>query len=175
MWVGAPQEVPNLAATHRSLWLGSRPRPATGKFFWMNKRILVVDGDTSARRMLARVLELCGYLPLPASNESEAIEQFCAARPVLTILDLNVEQQEGWKTYASIRRLDPLVPVIGITAWSNQYADAMRRGIDALMEKPLDLKALLEMIEQLTSASEQNRMRVMGDRTLAKPAKPLEV
>src|SRR6266571_715204 len=26
----------NLAATHRSLWLGSRPRPATGLFFSTN-------------------------------------------------------------------------------------------------------------------------------------------
>jgi len=139
------------------------------------KRILVVDGDPSARRMLARVLELCGYAPLPASNEGEAIDQFCAARPVLAILDLNVEQQEGWRAYAEIRKLDPLVPVIGITAWSNQYADAMRRGVDALMEKPLDIKALLEMIEQLTSASEQSRTRPISDRSLNQTAKSLEV
>ena len=123
------------------------------------KTILVVDGDTSARKMLARVLELCGYLPVAASSDKEAIEQFCAAHPVLAILDLNAEQQDGWKAYREIRRLDPLVPVIGITAWSNQYADAMRKGIDALMEKPLDLKTLLETIEQLTSTSEQNRSR----------------
>ena len=139
------------------------------------KRILVVDGDPSARRMLARVLELCGYVPLPASNEEEAIQQFREAQPVLTILDLNAEQQEGWKAYAEIRRLDPLTPVIGITAWSNQYADAMRRGVDALMEKPLDIKALLETIEQLTPDSERDPTTHASGLTLKQPANPLEV
>ena len=32
-WVEAIGSAENLAATHRSLWLGSRPRPATGLFF----------------------------------------------------------------------------------------------------------------------------------------------
>jgi len=124
--------------------------------------------------MLARVLELSGYVPVPASNQGEAIEEFCTARPALIILDLNVEQEEGWKAYTEIRRLAPLVPVIGLIAWSNQYADAMRRGIDALMEKPLDIKALLEMIAQLTPASQPNPTPCMGDRTLSTPAGPLE-
>jgi two-component system capsular synthesis sensor histidine kinase RcsC len=123
--------------------------------------------------MLARVLELCGYVPLAASNEEEAMLQFRTTQPVLAILDLNVEQQDGWKAYEEIRRLDPLVPVIGITAWSNQYADAMRRGVDALMEKPLDIKALLEMIEHLTPDSEQTSHASSPSRQ--QPASPLEV
>jgi CheY-like chemotaxis protein len=122
----------------------------------MEKRILLVDSDPSARKMLARVLELCGYFPVSASNHCEAVEQFCAAHPVLAILDLNLEEQEGW------------------TAWSRHYADAMRRGIDALAEKPLDIKALLEMIEHLTSPPEQHLIRSAGTRALSAAAKPLE-
>jgi DNA-binding NtrC family response regulator len=136
----------------------------------MMKRILLVDNDTAARRMLARVLESCAYVPLQASSEREAIASFCAARPVLVIVDLNGEQREGWKVYEEIRRLDPLVPVIGITAWSNQAAVAMRKGIDALMEKPLDLKALLAIIEQLTKDSEQDQKRSGADTNLIAPS-----
>src|SRR5438445_7768741 len=33
----------NLAATHRSLWLGSRPRPATGLFFLPTTPMMVID------------------------------------------------------------------------------------------------------------------------------------
>jgi hypothetical protein len=51
----------------------------------------------------------------------------------------------------------------------------MRRGVDALMEKPLDIKALLEMIEQLTSAAEQSRTRPLSDRALNPAANPLKV
>jgi len=140
----------------------------------MEKRILLVDSDPSAPKMLARVLELCGYFPVSASNHCEAVEQFCAAHPVLAILDLNLEEQEGWKAYTEIRRQAPLVPVIGLTAWSSHYADAMRRGIDALAEKPLDIKALLEMIEHLTSPPEQHLIRSAGTRALSAAAKPLE-
>jgi CheY-like chemotaxis protein len=138
----------------------------------MMKRILVADDDAAARKMLARVLESSGYVPVQASSEREAIASFCAVRPVLVILDLKGEQREGWKTYDELRKLDPLVPLIGITAWSNQSADARRRGIDALMEKPLDLWSLLETIEHLTGDSEPEPKQRLTERTVTASSAP---
>jgi DNA-binding NtrC family response regulator len=136
----------------------------------MMKRILVADDDAAARKMLARVLESCGYVPVQASSEHEAIASFCDARPVLVILDLKGETREGWKTYEELRKLDPMVPLIGITAWSNRFADAMRRGVDALMEKPLDMQALLEMIEHLTTEQELKQQHLADSTVNAPPA-----
>ncbi len=115
--------------------------------------------------MVARVLETAGYNVTHASSGPEAIAKFRAARPDLVLLDLRMPVMDGWEVFDEISGCDPLVPVIVITAWSNQYEEAVRRGIDALMEKPLDLPLLLETIKQLLAESEEARARRLTARS----------
>jgi DNA-binding NtrC family response regulator len=123
----------------------------------MKKRILVADDDASVRKMLGRVLEVAGHTALLASNGPEAILKFNSGHPHLVILDLRFPEQDAWETFVELRRLDPLAPVIMITAWPNQAEKAIERGIDALMEKPLDLPLLLQTIDRLLEEPEQAR------------------
>ena len=59
----------DLAATHRSLWLGSRPRTGHREIFLvMKKKILLVDDDPGVRRMLQRVLEEEDYVVVTAAD-----------------------------------------------------------------------------------------------------------
>jgi len=123
------------------------------------KKILVADDDASVRRMLARVLESAGYITVPASDGYEAVAKAHAAKPDLILLDLKMPGQGGWEAFEQISRMAGLVPVIVITAWPGQYEQAVRLGIDALMEKPLDLPLLLQSIETLLCEPEQERTR----------------
>ncbi len=154
----------NLAATHRSLWLGSRPRPATGKFFCAMKKILVADDDASVRKMVARVLESAGYATILASDGIESVAKVRTAEPDLILLDIKMPGQSGWEAFGEISRMAALIPVIVITAWPGQYDQAARLGIDALMEKPLDLPLLLQTIDTLLGEPEQVRTKRLTDR-----------
>jgi DNA-binding response OmpR family regulator len=145
-----PPQEDNLAATHRSLWLGSRPRPATGYFFVVMKdRILLADGDEPVRRMLARVLESAGYVVLHASTVSQAANQLHSVRPDLLLLDMQSPKDDGWLACETITHTAPNVPVIVITSWPNQSELALERGVHVLMEKPLDMSLLLKNIQEL--------------------------
>ena len=62
-----------------------------------------------------------------------------------------------------IDRVRPLLPVIVITARPNQHEYATRAGIDALMEKPLDLDILLKTIHDLLQENERDRLRRLTD------------
>jgi DNA-binding response OmpR family regulator len=47
-----------------------------------------------------------------------------------------------------------LLPVIVITARPTQYEEAVRVGVDAFMEKPLNIPVLVRAIKRLTSEDE---------------------
>ena len=128
------------------------------------KRILIADDDESVRKMVARVLESTGYSTVLASNGREAVAKARSTQPDLILLDVKMPEQGGWEAFEQISREAGLVPVIVITAWADQYEEAVQRGIDALMEKPLDLPVLLKTIENLLREPEPQRIRRLTSR-----------
>ena len=67
--------------------------------------------------------------------------------------------KNGWDTFHFMNTVNPMLPVIVITARSNQYDQAQRMGVDALMEKPLDLPLLLQTVHDLLAEPESERTR----------------
>ncbi len=110
------------------------------------------------RIMLTRVFRAAGYEVQPADGIRHAVTLFEAVRPDLVVMDLRMADHEGWAAFEEIRRLDPSVPLIATTALSNQVEQAVQRGIDALMEKPLDIPVLLSRVSQLLIESEEARI-----------------
>ncbi len=93
-----------------------------------------------------------------ANTGEEAIAKFHARPCDLVLLDLNMPAKDGWAAFEGISRLRPLVPVIVITARPHQYERAIGVGVDALMEKPLDLPLLLQCVRELLAESEAARL-----------------
>lgn len=121
------------------------------------KRILLADDDPGVREMVGRVLESENYVVTFARNGREAAQRFTASVPDLVLLDLNMPDCDGWKTFGLMCNQNPLVPVIVITARPHQLANAVELGVDALMEKPLNLPVLLETIRNLMAETEAER------------------
>ncbi len=125
----------------------------------MNKMILIADDDQSVQTSLARVLEVEGYEVVCAADGTEAVHEAVTRLPHLVLLDLNMPNRDGWQAFELLERLCPLLPVIVITARPHQYQRAAGQGVDALMEKPLDLPVLLDTIRRLIKESETDRIR----------------
>jgi DNA-binding response OmpR family regulator len=124
----------------------------------MKKRILIADDDPAVLISLARVLESEEYEVIPARTGRQAVSQVLAEEPHLVLLDLNMPEKDGWEAFELMEKLNPFLPVIVITARPNQYDLAVRLGIDAFMEKPLDLPLLLATVKQLLAEPEQDRI-----------------
>ena len=125
----------------------------------VHSRILIVDDDSVVRGSLAAVLEFEGYLVDEACNGMEAVTRAIENRPDLALLDLNMPNWDGWTTFSQLDRVTPLLPVIVITARPNQYEKAVRLGVDAFMEKPLNIPVLVRAIKRLSSEDEKRHMR----------------
>jgi DNA-binding response OmpR family regulator len=125
----------------------------------MKKRVLVVDDDASIRSALKKVLEAEGFDVTLSANGQEAAERFVPDVTDLVILDLKLPGQSGWDIFEDLTRRDPCVPVIIITALSNQARIAEAAGVGALLEKPLAVPVLLETMNQLFAESPIDRLR----------------
>lgn len=129
----------------------------------MTKRILLADDDPSVRELLGRVLESEHYGVTFARTGREAASKFVSSPPDLVLLDLNMPDYDGWAAFRVMNSAHPLLPVIVITARPNQHPQAVDLGVDAFMEKPLNLPVLLEAIRTLLAESEADRTRRLTD------------
>jgi DNA-binding response OmpR family regulator len=109
------------------------------------KKILLADNDESVSQMLGQVLELERYQVLRSRTGRETTAMLQAELPDLVLLDLNLPERNGWQIYDLIHQTCPSTPIIIITALSCQQERAASLGA-ILMEKPLDLPLLLELI-----------------------------
>ena len=155
-----------------ALWLGSCPHRPQGFFLVdqrMKKRILLADDDEPVRKMVGRVLELEDYEVLVARSGTEAVNKALTIPPDLVLLDIGMPDKDGWEAFALINRVQPFVPVILITARLNQQRAAAAAGIEALMEKPLDLALLLKTIRDLLDRAERGQSRSGKEFSSRKP------
>lgn len=125
----------------------------------MKKKILLADDDPGVRNSLGRVLESENYEVVSAANGGEAAKKFAEESPDLVLLDLNMPDRDGWEVFKLINTTRPLLPVIVITARPHQYNRAADLGVDAIMEKPLDLPYLLKTIAEFLAESEKERIQ----------------
>ncbi|MFO1513822.1 MAG: response regulator [Verrucomicrobiota bacterium] len=130
----------------------------------LHNRILIADDDALVRGSLAAVLESEGFAVDEAQNGIQAVTHALEHKPDLVLLDLNMPHWDGWTAFSQLDRVTPLLPVIVITARPNQYPKAVQLGVDAFMEKPLNIPLLVCAIKHLTAEDEQRHVRRITSR-----------
>ncbi len=125
------------------------------------RRILIVDDDALVRSSLAAVLHCEGFEVFGAEDGKAAIVAAIDYQPDLVLLDLNMPNMDGWTAFTKLEGVRPLIPVIVLTARPNQYKHAVKLGVDAFMEKPLNFPVLLRAIRKLTyEPQDRHAMRI---------------
>ncbi|MCW5553424.1 MAG: universal stress protein [Verrucomicrobiae bacterium] len=117
-------------------------------------RVLVVDDDPSVRESLHKLLTSEQYHVTVAGNGNEVIGKVDPAHVDLVLLDLKMQGKNGWVIFRHLRALKPHLPVVLITGMPNRFKLAASAGVNALVEKPLDVPLLLETVRRLVSETE---------------------
>ena len=115
-----------------------------------SQRLLLADDLRSIRDSLGRLLSRQGYSVALAENGREAVERAAAEHFDLLLLDLSMPELNGWEALKRISALKPGLPVVIVTAHSQQRPWVEPSGAWALLEKPLDIPLLLGTIRELT-------------------------
>ncbi|NLX17983.1 MAG: sigma-54-dependent Fis family transcriptional regulator [Desulfobulbus sp.] len=111
--------------------------------------ILIVDDDPLQRNLLAGFLIKQGYTVTEAATGEETIRSFRQLPVDLVLLDHRLPDRNGDEILAELKRINPLVRVIMITAYGavDTAVRVMQLGADDFLEKPVDLTQLLQHIQ----------------------------
>jgi CheY-like chemotaxis protein len=126
-----------------------------------NHKVLVADDDESVRESLCRLLQGEGYQVAAVANGAKTVETFCRELDQIDLLlvDLNMPLKNGWATVDRLLEINPSLPVLIVTGQPNQYEMAEAAGASALVEKPIDVPALLQVIHKLLAGSVKSRLQ----------------
>jgi CheY-like chemotaxis protein len=114
------------------------------------RRVLIVDDESSMRFLLRMILENAGYEILEAEHGAAALERINEWRPDLVVTDLMMPVMNGRDLVGRLRA-DPetaSIPILLISA----NPDAKVATVDAVMGKPFDLKAVVEVARSLAGS-----------------------
>jgi DNA-binding NtrC family response regulator len=115
--------------------------------------ILIADDQKdilSSGRMLFRSE---GIDCITAESPREVIERLKLEPVDLLLLDLNYQRdttsgQEGMDLIQAVRKLDPVTPIVVMTAWASIEiaVEAMKRGANDFITKPWEIERLLSIV-----------------------------
>ncbi len=120
------------------------------------QKVLIVDDEHVVRLVLTEILESNGFSVIGASNGREALEVFRRDRPASVLLDLKMPDMDGRETLQELKKIDPDVPVIVVTAYGDipTAVEAIKYGAYDFIVKPpkietlvLTLKRAMERVE----------------------------
>lgn len=111
--------------------------------------ILLIDDDRSVRTAVSEVLRQEGYSVIALSSGKTALDVVQSSDVKLALLDLNLPDESGWDVFSQITSHAPQMPIIIVTARSNQKFTALAAGVGGLLEKPYNFPVLLELIRTL--------------------------
>jgi len=84
------------------------------------ERILVVDDEKSMCQFLSIMLRKEGYEITTVNNGKKAIEEITAAKFDVVLTDIKMAGMDGMEVLQEVKRLDPSMPVIIMTAYASQ-------------------------------------------------------
>jgi CheY-like chemotaxis protein len=114
-------------------------------------KILVIDDNREFRSILADVLEGKGFHVFEAENGEEALELMRKTAVQMAIVDLDMPKMNGIEFSRHAKARNPKFPIIMVTAFAQFYspAEILSAGVDAFLQKPVDLERLGKAIDTL--------------------------
>ena len=132
--------------------------PRRGKPFMPKGSILVVDDETEIREGLELLLESEGYGVVCADTGGAGLARLEEQPFDLVLLDVSLPDRNGLELLRDLRRRDPLLPIVLITAYGSidMARSAFKNGAQDYITKPWSND---ELLAQVALAVEGRRLR----------------
>jgi CheY-like chemotaxis protein len=119
-------------------------------------KILVIDDDKTFTAMVVSLLHSAGYRTVVAFDAMQGFMFAGREAPALVLLDLSMPAGGGMQLLDKLRHSHKTqnVPVIIVTGTGGPKVEAetKAKGVAAVVTKPVDAKALIELVRQVLDA-----------------------
>ncbi|MFG0685157.1 sigma-54-dependent transcriptional regulator [Pseudomonas sp. WSY_20] len=116
----------------------------------MSVNVLLVEDDRVLREALADTLDLGGFAFKAVDSAEQALKVVHEEPFNLVISDVNMPGMDGHQLLAQLRRQQPHLPVLLMTAHAavERAVEAIRQGAVDYLVKPFEPKALLKLVQR---------------------------
>jgi DNA-binding NtrC family response regulator len=117
----------------------------------MSEKILVVDDEADMLELLELIItDRTSYQVVTVNNPLEVPELIKEGGFDLLISDLTMPQMDGMELLEQVRRIDPQLPYIILTAYGtvDSAIEAMRKGALDYITKPFRQEQILLIVEK---------------------------
>ena len=133
-------------------------------------KILVVEDDRNFNDLIATILRQNGYTVQGAENPPAAYDLLQSEQFDLVLSDIMMPQVDGYQFAQELRRTDPSIPILFITARDDiaSKEKGFNSGIDDYMVKPINFNELLLRIKALLRRAKitADNLLIVGNLTL---------
>ncbi|TWO80242.1 response regulator [Denitratisoma oestradiolicum] len=117
------------------------------------ENILIVDDDPNFCKTLKDILSMQGFRVETVTQAQEVMRGLENDRKLVVLLDLKLGEASGVDVLKQIRLRYPSMPVVMVTGYHQEMGDAIADGLQsgayACLQKPLEIDALLRVIEEI--------------------------
>jgi len=125
-------------------------RPITG-YLGARRTLLVVDDQPTQRQMLVGMLVPLGFQIREAASGRECLESVLEHCPDAVLLDVSMDDMDGWQTAREIRAAgfaDLPIIMVSANAFENQPGKLAEAGCQGFVDKPVIESELLAALQR---------------------------
>jgi twitching motility two-component system response regulator PilH len=113
-------------------------------------RVLVIDDSMFQRFSLGKLFTSLGHTTLEAADGMSGVRMVQAEKPDMVVLDLNMPGQTGLETLIEIRKIDPVLPVVILSAdiQATTRHRCLEAGATAFANKPFEAEAFTALVRE---------------------------
>ena len=117
-------------------------------------KVLVVDDDKVLQQSVKQALEYHHFKVDVADNGKEAVGAVYREKYDLVVMDVNMPEMDGIEALVEIKKHDPSIIVLILTAYSNvtDAVKAVKEGAYNYLEKPITSENLVALIKRALKA-----------------------
>lgn len=114
-----------------------------------DKMKMLIAEDNESNFILYENMLAGNYEIIHAWNGEEAVQLYEQHRPDVILMDINMPKMDGYEATAEIKRINPNVPIIAVTAYAfaTDKERMMESGFNGYVSKPINLTKLKEEIK----------------------------
>lgn len=117
-------------------------------------KVLVVDDDKVLQDSVRQALEFHHFFVETANNGREALDKVTTGNYDLVVMDVNMPEMDGIEALEQIKKVNPSIIVLILTAYSNvgDAVKAVKLGAFNYLEKPITSDNLVALIKRALKA-----------------------
>lgn len=132
-----------------------------------NLTILVVDDEARMRKLIKDFLSQKGYNILEAEDGEKALNVYQENKDkiALILLDVMMPKLDGWSVLRQIRQQDELLPIVMLTARSEEQDElfGFELGATEYISKPFSPKILVARVEAILKRTKVSKDEISID------------